>query len=186
MRYATQKRVVLEVALIRLTRPAMETNLDSLLDRVRVLEKRIEEAPRVVYAPTGGQGDSAGKAKKPEPAFAAPEDLRRIVSEWGMIAGQTKGLLREILKNAEPYYDGSTGENILYIVFRAGDFISSSRAGNEEYINELKSIIQKRTGKTVEIRMITGEDGKAEALNRISVDEMIHENIHFDVDDEDD
>ncbi len=182
MRYSAQKRVVLEIALIRLTRPSMETNLDSLLDRIRVLEKRIEEAPLYTVVPE----NRAEKAKKPEPVYALPEDIKRIVSEWGMIAGQTKGLLNTLLKNAEPYYDGSTGENVLYIVFRQGDMVSRSRTGNEEYIDELQSIIKKRIGKTVEIRLITGDDQKAETLNRITVDEMIQDNIHFEVDVEDD
>ncbi len=43
IRYATQKRVLIEIGLIKLCRPAMETNLDSVLDRLRVLEQRIDE-----------------------------------------------------------------------------------------------------------------------------------------------
>ena len=35
----------MEIALIKLCRPAMETNLDSVLDRIRVLEQKIEERP---------------------------------------------------------------------------------------------------------------------------------------------
>ncbi len=33
----------MEIALIKLCRPAMETNLDSVLDRLRVLEQNIDE-----------------------------------------------------------------------------------------------------------------------------------------------
>lgn len=39
MKYATQKRVLLEVALIKLCVPAMETNQDTLLDRIRAVEE---------------------------------------------------------------------------------------------------------------------------------------------------
>lgn len=45
IRYSTQKRVLVEIALIKLCRPAMETNLDSVLDRLRVLEQRMDERP---------------------------------------------------------------------------------------------------------------------------------------------
>lgn len=41
MRYSTSKRVLLEIALIKLTKPAMETNLDSLLQRVSDLEEKL-------------------------------------------------------------------------------------------------------------------------------------------------
>ena len=37
LKYAAQKRVLLEVALIKLCTPAMETSSDSILDRIRVL-----------------------------------------------------------------------------------------------------------------------------------------------------
>lgn len=43
LRYATQKRVLIEVALIRLTRPEMEENLDSLVQRVGNIERQLED-----------------------------------------------------------------------------------------------------------------------------------------------
>ena len=52
IKYASQKRVLVEVALIKLCKPAMETNYDSILDRIRVLEKQLEEG--VVMAAQGG------------------------------------------------------------------------------------------------------------------------------------
>ena len=42
IRYASQKRVLVEIALIKLCRPQMETNLDSLTDRIRTLEEKFE------------------------------------------------------------------------------------------------------------------------------------------------
>ena len=42
MKYAAQKRVLIEIALIKLCRPAMETSQDALIDRISQLEKRIE------------------------------------------------------------------------------------------------------------------------------------------------
>lgn len=43
MKYATQKRVLLEVALIKLCTPSMESNPDTLLDRLRVVEAELEK-----------------------------------------------------------------------------------------------------------------------------------------------
>ena len=43
LKYAAQKRVLLEVALIKLCTPAMETSSDSILDRIRVLEEKLEQ-----------------------------------------------------------------------------------------------------------------------------------------------
>lgn len=43
LRYASQKRVLIELALIKLTKPQMEPNLDSILQRLSELEERMDE-----------------------------------------------------------------------------------------------------------------------------------------------
>lgn len=43
LRYASQKRVLIELALIKLTKPQMEPNLDSILQRLSELEERLDE-----------------------------------------------------------------------------------------------------------------------------------------------
>ncbi len=43
LRSAGQKRILTEIALIKLTKPEMEVNIDSLLERVASLEARLEE-----------------------------------------------------------------------------------------------------------------------------------------------
>lgn len=42
LRYASQKRVLIELALIKLTKPQMEPNLDSILQRLSELEERLD------------------------------------------------------------------------------------------------------------------------------------------------
>ena len=54
MKYATQKRVLLEVALIKLCTPAMETTEDALLDRIRAVEEKLEKG--IAVMPEGGYG----------------------------------------------------------------------------------------------------------------------------------
>ena len=41
LRYAAQKRVLVEVALVKLCKPQMEQNLESVLERLRILEEKI-------------------------------------------------------------------------------------------------------------------------------------------------
>ncbi len=61
IRYSTQKACLVEIALIKLCRPAMETNLDSVLDRLRVLEQRMDERPvQQVIVQQGSSGAVSG------------------------------------------------------------------------------------------------------------------------------
>ena len=57
LRYATQKRVLLEVALIKLCTPAMEVGTDSLLDRIRAMEEKLEQG---LSAAAQGQAGATG------------------------------------------------------------------------------------------------------------------------------
>lgn len=69
LRYASQKRVLVEVALIKLTRPSMEPNLDAILQRLGDLEAQMEdlEAGRMAI-PMAAVYQEAGSA----PAGQAP------------------------------------------------------------------------------------------------------------------
>lgn len=57
IRYASQKRVLVEVALIRLARPEMEENLDSVLERLERLEQKAESGAWMAPASRQGAGD---------------------------------------------------------------------------------------------------------------------------------
>lgn len=79
IRYATQKRVTLELAVIKLTMPQMEDNMDSVLDRIRVLEDKVE---RGVFALNEAQlaatfGNAASQTEPHAEKTAAKEDINR-------------------------------------------------------------------------------------------------------------
>ena len=185
IRYATQKRVLVEIALIKLCRPAMETNLDSVLDRLRVLEQRIDERPvqQVIVqqgtSATGADTAATATAAKKAPAKAAPEDLQKIVAGWRVITGQTTGMFKQMLQKSVPKYNGETGEPILYVEFQ--DFLGQSYVDNPEAKKELQDIIIAQTGKTVEIQMLVANQHQHTNLANITVDQAIKDNIHMDV-----
>ena len=188
IRYSTQKRVLVEIALIKLCRPAMETNLDSVLDRLRVLEQRMDERPvQQVIVQQGAsditEGMVAGAGSSPEaavkPEKAAPEDLQKIVASWRVIVGQTSGIFKQMLQKAIPKYNGQTGEPILYIEFQ--DFLGKTYVDNPEAEEELKQIITAQTGKSVELKMVVAKEHNHTNLAKVTVDQALRENIHMDV-----
>ena len=186
IRYATQKRVLVEIALIKLCRPAMETNLDSVLDRLRVLEQRMDERPvQQVIVQQGNSvsgvetGAVVAAAEKKLPAKAAPEDLQKIVAGWRVITGQTTGMFKQMLQKSIPKYNGETGEPILYVEFQ--DFLGQSYVDDPDAKKELQDIIAAQTGKSVEIEMLVANQHQHTNLADITVDQAIRDNIHMDV-----
>ena len=66
IRYATQKRVSLELAIIKLTTPQMDSGMDSILDRLRVLERKVDEGAMAISSEQRAML-SANESSKTEP-----------------------------------------------------------------------------------------------------------------------
>lgn len=83
IRFAAQKRVLIEVALIKLCRPAMESSQDALLDRLAQLERKVEQGVVVTATPVmQGGGQMPQKVQKPAIPDALPEEIQRLIANW--------------------------------------------------------------------------------------------------------
>ena len=182
LKYATQKRVLLEVTLIKLCRPAMDQNKDALLDRIRAIEKQLEEgaweAPvreRIVYA---SDAKEAGEPKpKPELPQALNEDVKAVAKDFRMIINEASPMLRTYLKKARL----SAGEgNRLLIVLP--DELSASAVATPEHKEEIQSLIEQKIGKKVEIDVRQMEAGRRFEDNFVDLENMI--NMEITVEDE--
>ena len=182
LKYATQKRVLLEVTLIKLCRPAMDQNKDALLDRIRAIEKQLEEgaweAPvreRIVYA---SDAKEAGEPKpKPELPQALNEDEKAVAKDFRMIINEASPMLRTYLKKARL----SAGEgNRLLIVLP--DELSASAVATPEHKEEIQSLIEQKIGKKVEIDVRQMEAGRRFEDNFVDLENLI--NMEITVEDE--
>ena len=193
IRYASQKRVLVEIALIKLCRPAMETNLDSVLDRIRILEDKMESGVPVQASASSGKEalpqkqEEEAEVKEPiKPPVAAPEDLQYIKQNWKSLIRETSGLFYQMLQNSVPKYNGDTGEPKLYVEFQS--YLAQACIDNPENAVTLSNIIQKKLGKSIELELIIKRDNKEArtGLAEISVDDILKDKIHMDVVIEDD
>ena len=92
LRFSTQKRVQLEVALIRLCTPQMERDDESLFARLSILEEKLKElserpvAQKIVQVlqTDGGEKQGAIQEKKERPKLkkAPPEAVKNLVKNW--------------------------------------------------------------------------------------------------------
>ena len=84
IKYASQKRILIEIAVIKLCKPEMEKDYTSLVDRIDSLEKKLEKgvvmaAPGSARQGVGGsaQGAQGGSLPKAELPKAIPEDVKQ-------------------------------------------------------------------------------------------------------------
>ena len=105
IRYAGQKRIMIEIALIKLCKPQMEIQTDSLLDRIRALEERMEKGVPVMAAAMPADGDAVSAAVsapvKKELPKALPEEIKEVVGKWPAIVATAENLLKNQLKHAK-------------------------------------------------------------------------------------
>lgn len=194
LRFAAQKQILTETALIRLCRPQMDTDLSGVLDRIRQLEKKMESGTFVQAAPAGSAGEAANMPErganpetpeKPAAVRAAPEDLRKIRAEWKKIAGMTREPLHAYLEKAIPKYDSAGDSNVLYLSME--DDISRTQVNDESRKEELKAVIRELTGREVEIEVVAPDEGGDKKLADIPVEEMLEAEIQgIPIEEEDD
>ena len=103
MRYAVQKRVLLEMAIIKICRPSMETDPQSLLDRIRAVEDKLENGSFRIDTdmPAPDQAQEEAVYEEPQYPKALTEDIKKIVSNWPAILSRMPGGTRAFLKNAK-------------------------------------------------------------------------------------
>lgn len=199
MKYASAKRVLLEVALIKLCRPQMENDQLSLLERVRSLEKKLAEGvtvrmPEGMSHQNGGPVQSAGSIQTEqsiasdeisELARAAPEDLQKVVGMWKSILSQTSGRFRVVLASAVPKFNTEADDGTLYVVF--SDFLGETYVNDRQKQEELEKIIAGRTGKQVRVKMILQADEHVTKarLSKIYVEDALENLVHADIEIED-
>lgn len=190
LRYASQKRILVEIAFIKLTTPSMEQNLDSILQRITLLEQKMQEMPDNLQklaslAPAAGQAASSKTAvveTPPEPKKvslppAQYEDLMLMRKEWGRIASlsQLVGSIRLSLPktSVEP-----AGEGCLCIV--CTDENTFGIINREPELKNLQEVVQEKYKKTLQFK-VRLESSAVPQRTVYVIDEDLKNAIHTDV-----
>lgn len=101
IRFANQKRVLIELAFIKLTKPEMEQNMDSILERLEKLERMVEEG--IPAMPAGGYvpAQNAGIAGDPMMGAAqiSPQMYAQPVYDGAGAPGNGAGLAGQPAQN---------------------------------------------------------------------------------------
>ena len=185
IRYAASKRIMVETALIKICKPQMETDNNALLDRIRVLEDKIEKGIGPMVMPVSGAGMmnlnsvSGSQAAATEEAVplpqALPEDIQAVVDNWSrMISGMPDPAAKSVLKNT---YPSLTSDNKLKIV--SHDSVNAQRLESESGQKAVKEAIAKFTGKEVDfvVEAIPSDGSKDSSNPNI----LALKNIHMDI-----
>ena len=153
IRYASQKRVLVEVALIKLCKPQMEQAPEALADRISRVEEALENG--VVQVRQEGSVQATAANREPEEEIpvnypkALPEDITEVARNWQQISSRLPGSLKVSLSSAKPSV--GSGNELLLVFTEAFDkeFIEQG-----DHLEEIKKTIRAQIQKEVEVQAV--------------------------------
>jgi len=188
IRFATQKRVLIELAFIKLTKPQMEQDLESVLERLAALERQVEEG--IPAAPSGMAPvpNPVPVREVPVQGYQAPaeprtisipkaqlEDLNMVRNEWGKI-------VRAMGMSVRPCYRETVvepaGESCLCIVF--SDPMNFHMGSRPSILGDIERYVEQMYGKSIYFKARLRESGERMDTRYIT-DEELRENIHMEI-----
>ena len=178
VRYASQKRIVIEIAIIKLCRPEMETDQTSIIDRLESLEQKMAQGVPAaqVQAGTMPQSTTPGIAqvKKPELPKAIPEDIQAAIKNWRSIISEVGGNTKVYLNKAVPTLGNASDLQLVFDDENAYAYLEENRAG---CLDTIKEKLAERTGRDIAVTVRKNEIGQ----NAKDVVPDLRELIQFDI-----
>lgn len=178
MKYSSQKRILFEIALIKLCKPQMEQDYSSLVGRIEQLEKQMAQGgaammPQIETAPVSALHK---KTEVPIVPKAVPKDVEEAVKNWRNILSAMPELSKKYLSQAKLTL-GSGNE--LVLVF--ADSMAAGYMNREEEHKQLENTITEQIGKQVAVIIKEQETGRPFEDTHFDLEKMIHEAIHTEV-----
>lgn len=178
IRYASQKRILVEIAMIKLCRPQMDSRKDEMIDRIRYIEEQLENGIAIAAPATSQQSNvvsNVAPAKLPE---ALPEDVQKVVNSWRSIINNFEGLDRMLMTKVTV---SLSADNKLLILTPA-DEPACDRLLEENVRENIKNVISssiekeidveiQKAGTRDEIRSVYPDILKMSGINAIIVEE---------------
>ncbi|MBQ8662986.1 MAG: DNA polymerase III subunit gamma/tau [Eubacterium sp.] len=188
IRFATQKRVLIEIAVIKLCRPSMESRQDALLDRILQLEKKMEQGFAVAAAPAGtAPSQAAPKVEKPAMPDALPEEIQRLIGNWNNMLLELHPRCRMHLMPAKAISIGMKGQggsdevsleggsgNELVLTFSKDREFAYQEISSEEQRSAIEETFSKVIGKRIKLIVKLDEYAGSFASRHHSVEDFMN------------
>lgn len=175
IKYAPQKRILIEIALIKLCRPDMERDIGSVAERVRVIEEQLENG--VVAVAAAGAVESVAtsvpaKERLPLPK-AIPEDVQTAVERWHDIVSHADMPMKQYLKEARLSLGGDSRLLVVVEDGLASDYFLRQE-GHKELLEQM---LADMTGKEIDVTVQTVPNRETFEQSYVDLSQLIHMEI---------
>ena len=152
LKYADNKRILLEVELIKLTEGVYDGGMEAVMAKISSLERRLKNAGTTVAFKEAVEEKKTAPAPKLKPADA--EDIKKAVSAWKEITKSFEPVTAGIL-SAVTAAGGEEDELMLVCRDEAVMRLVKNRMG------QIEEAYAKKLGKSLNIKLTTKQDYEA-------------------------
>ena len=174
LRFSAQKRILAEIAFIKMCKPQMEMDFDSLLDRVRDLEEKLDG--QILVAANQPQPATEKRAEKKRPPLpkALPDEVKQIAQQWSKIKDEFRIGTVSVIRKARL---NLTETGRLQVVFeKEMDRLMFENSDGKE---QLSGVIEEMFSKSVDLDYISNDTGGPYEDSFIDLEKIIHMDIDF-------
>ena len=183
LRNSVSKRVLIELALIKICTPVMDSNTDSLYERISKLEDKLDNIGKIDFStqvsrqvPLADEVKEQGeKVEKVELSVSSYEDYKLVKKDWYKILDDISTINSVKLKNT--YIEAK--ENVINIVFNEKTLYNL--CDKEGLIEELRSYALKTYKKDLNFDIICIES-KDQIKKEYITKEELSELVKYDID----
>lgn len=168
IKYAAQKRIILEMAVIRLCKPGMETDHDSIIDRIRQIEDKLENgyvSGGVSSTAVSQEGTSEDTIKinpvkkvvREELPKALSEDVKKVPALWNKIVPKIKD---EFIRSMLSSVNFTAREDNKLTIVMLNETTAKIINSDEKCRESLGELIDAEVGAHVDVEIIGQTDGE--------------------------
>ena len=175
IRNSASRRIAVEMAVISLAKPALRTDAAALGERVRLLEKKLEEgiipaaaAEKAVKEPV----KEKAKEQETPPGKPAPADLMKIAKEWRTITAKVSlPVVKFYLEHSQPSYDSRDGSADLFL--KCENLQARQYLEKEEAMRAVSEAIEAVSGCRVTVHVLEKDGAGNDRISAIPLMDRI-------------
>ena len=190
----TGKRTLIEIELIKLCQPELNTDQEAVLSRLHTVEQQIHAGmlsaeryaqthPNDTHQHEAKASDTGEKPQKQRVEIdtdAFPEDIQKAIKGWAKVVTSTSGLLKATLKEVLPFY---MNDQRLSLVCK--NSVQKNTLSEEQYLSKIIDVLESLYKKKFELNVIeeteysSSNEGNLKDIERAI--NKIRNKINFDV-----
>ena len=193
----TEKKIIFEVAVIKMCTPEMRTDETALLERIELLEKKLAEGAVVRREEPEHTGPAAAESDdevtseevmenlKEKYSPAEVEDIIRLRDSFGQVRALLSPILKGHVKKTVPTPGENPDELVLVIENNSENKLTiellskTDDNGNKTHLDDIAAVISKHIGKEVKVLLrVTGEKtGEIKKAEKFDLSKIKFDNI---------